>query len=1375
MEILASLIKELLQQTCKVNIDPNFKTLLGLTDITDERLQIEVMNWIRFSRVYLSQAQTFQDALKELNRCLAHRSFLVGDVLTLADVAVWARLNCSSEWQAIVEAAAQNPLGTSNLCHLRRLYHHLADLPGLRSVNETLSMSRFRLPAAAATPVVDSASTAVRPTKASAKDMKFEEGGKFEELPGAKMGEVVVRFPPEASGFLHIGHAKAALINQNYKDTFNGRLLLRFDDTNPTKETLEYETAILEDLPRLGITWDSLTYTSDYFDKMVNFCTQMIQEGKAYADNTDMEIMRTEREQRKESTCRNNDIATNMAWWKEMQAGTDFGTKCCIRAKIDMSSDNGAMRDPTIYRCKSEPHIRTGNKYLVYPTYDFACPIVDSIEGVTHALRTSEYNDRNAQYYWMCDALHIRKPTVVDYSRLALQSTLLSKRKLNWFVSEGLVSGWDDPRMPTVRGILRHGLTPEGLRQFVLAQGSSRSTAVMEWDKIWAFNKKVLDPITPRYTGLYMDASIPAGSPNVPQGLVAVTITGQTRAETKSTPLHPKDAKIGKKDIVLAPVVLVELADAVCFKENENVTFINWGNLRIRKIHRTSDGQVTNVEADLNLEDTDYKKTQKITWLADPSHCSNLPVEIIQLTPLTCVIYGNLISKNILGKDDDFKQFVNRDSLKEESFIGDPQLRNLKRGDIIQLQRKGFYICDEPYHPSHPATGRESPCVLIYIPDGTTKARPTAGSKFKAEDEPQAEQSRTSSRPSATNTAAAAADKALSPEEAAKRAEKERLKEEKKAARKQGREKAKQAHQQHPGQPNESDPVLCSPPPASVPAATTLAPVQQQHTQADHQKPIQKEAKQKAPKATATAGTVADSSGPKKQTRLGMEAKKEENTADWYTQVITKAEMLEYYDVSGCYILRPWSFFIWSQIQAFFDEAIRGYGVDNTYFPMFVSKNALEQEKSHIADFAPEVAWVTKSGDSDMAEPIAIRPTSETIIYPAFAKWIKSHRDLPLKVNQWSNIVRWEFKHPTPFLRTREFLWQEGHTAYADKAEAENEVLHILDLYKDVYEKLLAIPVVKGRKTEREKFPGGDYTTTVEVYIGASGRAIQGATSHHLGQNFSRIFEVVFEHPETRQPCYVYQNSWGITTRTIGVMVMVHADNHGLVLPPRVAKYQAVVVPCGITAKTTDEERERLLAKARDLTKQISTQSRIRVHLDDRDHVSPGWKFNHWELKGVPVRVELGFKDMAAGQVTVVIRYTGEKIAIPEKGLAERLTNLLDEIHSTMLARATEIQRDHVLPAKNMDELRAVLDKKSLALVPFCESPDCEDCVREESTKNTVVGPGMPAMGAKSLCIPFEGQLPGLRTGPVTDGSPCLRHPLCSAPARSYVLFGRSY
>merc|ERR1719219_10467 len=245
---------------------------------------------------------------------------------------------------------------------------------------------------------------------------------------------------------------------------------------------------------------------------------------------------------------------------------------------------------------------------------------------------------------------------------------------------------------------------------------------------------------------------------------------------------------------------------------------------------------------------------------------------------------------------------------------------------------------------------------------------------------------------------------------------------------------------------------------------------------------------------------------------------------------------------------------------------------------MFVSQGALEKEKEHIDDFAPEVAWVTKSGETELAEPIAVRPTSETVMYPAYANWVQSHRDLPIKLNQWCNVVRWEFKHPTPFLRTREFLWQEGHTAYADKAPADKEVMDILKLYARVYTDLLAIPVVKGRKTEKEKFAGGDYTTTVEAYISAAGRAIQGATSHHLGQNFSKMFNLSFENPEkpgSKERCYAYQNSWGITTRTIGVMIMVHGDDKGLVLPPNVAHVQVILIPTG--APKTDEDRQKIV------------------------------------------------------------------------------------------------------------------------------------------------------------------------------------------------------
>ncbi|CDS37907.1 glutamyl tRNA synthetase cytoplasmic [Echinococcus multilocularis] len=1321
-------LHDFLINTCRCAAATVFDQV-GIQPCHGNKQLVYVANWIRFARVQLSNPSTFTEAINELDNFLAHRSFLVSDTLSYADIAVWARLECTKNWNEICTSKIKGgPLNLGHFVNLRRFCNFLRSHPGLTHLGEALVKNP--IPLQPLTPQKCTASNNTQPKSGrAAKDMKFEEGGKFEDLPDAKVGEVVVRFPPEASGFMHIGHAKAALLNYHYKETFKGKLILRFDDTNPEKENAVFEEAILTDLPRLGVKWDTLSYTSNYFDRMIELCTQLISDGKAYADDTDLETMRSQREARQESACRNNSVEKNLAMWKAMQEGTAHGLKTCIRAKIDMSSDNGAMRDPTIYRCKLEPHIRTGTKYKVFPIYDFACPIVDSLEGVTHALRTSEYNDRNCQYYWMCDALKIRKPIVVDFSRLALQSTILSKRKLTWFVEQGLVSGWDDPRMPTVRGILRHGLTPEGLRQFILAQGSSKSTGTMEWDKIWAFNKKVIDPVAPRYTALSLSKG----------GVVPVRIKGQRTDVTKQTPLHPKNPSVGEKTIVLAPIVFVEYADAECFTEGDNVTFVNWGNLRIVKIFLNTAGRIYTIDAELNLEDTDYKKTQKVTWLADPGTLQNVGDELALLTPLSCLTYGNLISKPLIGKDEDFKNFVNHNSVSSEACFGDSQMRNLKKGDIIQLQRKGFYICDQPYRPSHPSTWREAPCVLIYIPDGATKERPTTGSKFKvgeAGDSKQQQQKKgdTSAQKESAN---------LTPEEAAKRAEKERLKEEKKAARKAGREKAKQEQRM---QSTEA-------PLAVAPATTAVVP--KPPSVETPMKLVSTVPKEKSQHVKKTE----NSAGGKKQTRLGMEVKKEDDTAEWYTQVIRKAELLEYYDISGCYILRPWSYFIWSQIQAFFDKAIAALGVDNAYFPMFVSKGALEQEKEHIADFAPEVAWVTRSGSSDLAEPIALRPTSETIMYPAFAKWIKSHRDLPLKLNQWSNIVRWEFKHPTPFLRTREFLWQEGHTAFASKEEAEVEVLTILNLYRSIYNDLLAIPCIRGRKTEREKFPGGEYTTTVEVFIGASGRAIQ----------------VMFEDPETNQPCCVYQNSWGITTRTIGVMIMVHSDNQGLVLPPRVARYQVVVVPCGVTAKTTELQRSELLEQVKTITAVLGEEAGLRVHLDDRDHVSPGWKFNHWELKGVPLRLEVGFKDLAKGEVTAVVRYTGEKTTIPLSRLTATVKRMLDDIHDLMLSRATSIQNSHILPAKNMEELTRALDKRCIVVAPFCGDALCEDAVRTESSENVVVIPGAPSMGAKSLCIPFAGELGGLKTGPVTDGSPCLRHPLCTKPAVFHTLFGRSY
>lgn len=347
-------------------------------------------------------------------------------------------------------------------------------------------------------------------------------------------------------------------------------------------------------------------------------------------------------------------------------------------------------------------------------------------------------------------------------------------------------------------------------------------------------------------------------------------------------------------------------------------------------------------------------------------------------------------------------------------------------------------------------------------------------------------------------------------------------------------------------------------------------------------------------KETKREDASGDAGGKKKETLLGLSAKKEEDFANWYTQTITLSEMIDYSDISGCYILRPWSFFIWEVIKDWFDSEIKKLGVQNTYFPLFVSERALKTEKDHIEGFAPEVAWVTKSGDSDLAEPIAIRPTSETIMYPFFAKWIRSHRDLPMEINQWCNVVRWEFKDATPFLRSREFLWQEGHTAHASYEEAQNRVLSILDLYRKVYEELLAVPVIKGQKTESEKFAGGHHTTTVEAYINGSGRAIQGATSHNLGQNFGKMFKIFFE-DDSGEKAIPWQTSWGLTTRSIGVAVMVHGDNKGLVLPPRIAPLQAVV--CPIASKTMDASE--LEAYAISIEKQLKYVG-VRVQVDNR-------------------------------------------------------------------------------------------------------------------------------------------------------------------------------
>ncbi|ESL09503.1 prolyl-tRNA synthetase [Trypanosoma rangeli SC58] len=526
---------------------------------------------------------------------------------------------------------------------------------------------------------------------------------------------------------------------------------------------------------------------------------------------------------------------------------------------------------------------------------------------------------------------------------------------------------------------------------------------------------------------------------------------------------------------------------------------------------------------------------------------------------------------------------------------------------------------------------------------------------------------------------------------------------------------------------------------------------------------------------TATPGTVGVNAAG--ETKLGIMVKREENFSQWYIEVITKSEMIEYYDVSGCYIIRPWAFFIWSRIQKFFGSRIECMGVEDCYFPMFVTKACLEREKDHVEGFAPEVAWVTKAGETDLEVPVAIRPTSETAMYPYYAKWIRSHRDLPLRLNMWNNVIRWEFSHPTPFIRTREFLWQEGHCAWQTEEECSEEVLQILDHYAAVYEELLAVPVVKGKKTEKEKFAGGYYTTTVEAYIAAVGRGCQGATSHNLGQNFGKMFNISFQDPEKNDDSTLipWQNSWGLSTRVIGVMIMVHGDDSGMVLPPRVASVQVVIIPVGITKNTKDEERTALLEGCKTLEKEL-VQGGIRAKADLRDNYSPGWRFNHWEVKGVPVRVELGPRELASSKLSLVLRHDGSRRTLSwDKEMRVAMASLMDEIHGRMLAKASKERQENTKILTDWNEFTPALNKKCLVLAPWCGEMSCEDQVKKDSaeesralqSEETREDIRAPSMGAKTLCIPFD-------QPESVEGKTCICKG-CTSSAKHWVLFGRSY
>ena len=468
-------------------------------------------------------------------------------------------------------------------------------------------------------------------------------------------------------------------------------------------------------------------------------------------------------------------------------------------------------------------------------------------------------------------------------------------------------------------------------------------------------------------------------------------------------------------------------------------------------------------------------------------------------------------------------------------------------------------------------------------------------------------------------------------------------------------------------------------------------------------------------------------------------ASRRENFPQWYTDVILKTDMVDYSDVRGCMVIKPYGYRVWELIQQDLDARFKATGHQNAYFPLFIPESLLKKEAEHVEGFAPEVAWVTHGGDELLTERLCVRPTSETIICSMYSKWIQSYRDLPLLLNQWCNVVRWE-KNTRPFLRTSEFLWQEGHTAHATAEEAQAETIQQLRTYRAFMEDVLAIPVICGRKSENEKFAGAYATYTLEAMM-QDGKALQMGTSHNLSDHFAKAYDINYLSKEGRlEPCYT--TSWSVSTRMIGGLIMVHGDDRGLVMPPRVAPIQVVILPIAM-------HKPGVLEKANELLQSLKAAG-LRVQLDDRDQ-SAGWKFNEWEMKGVPVRVEVGPRDIENGQVMAVRRDTLEKLALPMEGLSDALRTLLDSVHDGMYQKALAFREAKTVQAETFDELAAGV-QNGFVLANWCGCGACEDEIKAKT-------------GATTRCMPFDG-------AEVEEGAVCVH---CGKPAVTRMYFAKSY
>ena len=528
-------------------------------------------------------------------------------------------------------------------------------------------------------------------------------------LKGAKEGEVVTRFPPEPSGYLHIGHIKAANLNYHYAKMFKGKMIMRFDDTNPAKEKPEFEEAILKDLESLDIIPDKMVRTSDHFDAIIERATEMVSKGLAYCDKSTGDEIAEQRAKFQPSKFRDTTPEENLAIWKSMLEGEN--KEFALRAKIDYKSKNGTMRDPVIFRHCETPHQTTGTKYKVYPTYDFACPIVDHLDGVTHAMRTNEYADRIPQYQWFLQKMQLRDIHIHEYSRLNFIFTTLSKRKLNLLVDKKVVSGWDDPRFPTVRGVLRRGMLVISLIEFMLEQGPSKNTNLMEWDRIWATNRKYLDPIALKFTGIPIDQSSEIEIENVADDF----------REVEDVALHPKLPEAGTKKLVKTKKVLIESGDAATLKVGDKIALMKWGICTVTATAPCEENPKNfKLKATIDLNDKNFKDPVKLTWLT---------AEKASLAEVELQEFDHILK---VEKPDDVENFddaINHDSKFVTRFYSDLDILKLPPKSYIQFERRCYAILDAKTQDAG-----KTDCQFILIPDGKTKTTSGLSSKVNPED-----------------------------------------------------------------------------------------------------------------------------------------------------------------------------------------------------------------------------------------------------------------------------------------------------------------------------------------------------------------------------------------------------------------------------------------------------------------------------------------------------------------------------------------------------------------------------------------------------------------------------------------------------------------